>query len=110
MYRIIYFSFFIFNFSSCNVTKNSLGLTSEELHNERLNLKNTAFCYCFDKSDTSYFQLNDYSSAGFGQRSHYDISAEIALKPFVLNYVENNLKGYRSITTGAKLICLQTKL
>ncbi|GEM_PF-1118497 len=76
---------------------------------QRIKLKNLAFCKCLEYVDTSYYQINDYSAAGFLQFLAYDEQVTFDLKPFVQNWVAINKKKYVSKTEGSilsKMICL----
>jgi len=76
---------------------------------QRIKLKNLAFCKCLEYVDTAYYQINDYSAAGFLQFLAYDEQVTFDLKPFVQNWVAINKKKYVSKTEGSilsKMICL----
>ena len=81
----------------------------ESIIKQRIKLKNLAFCKCLEYVDSSYYQINDYSAAGFFQFLAYDEQVTFDLKPFVQNWLAENKKKYVSKTEGSilsKMICL----
>lgn len=101
----------LLSFVSCKTNLiHSQTLNSDDgIVKQRVKLKNLAFCKCLEYVDSSYYQINDYSAAGFFQFLAYNDQVTFDLKPFVQNWLAENKKKYVSKTEGSilsKMICL----
>ena len=73
------------------------GLSFEEqIKDQRLKLRNDAFCQCMWRVDTSTLSLNDASAAGYKAYMAYDEDLISDLKEFTSNWIIKNEKNYRS--------------
>ena len=87
--------FFISNTYNYAQTKKILSF-GDQIKDQRLKLRNDAFCQCMWKVDSSILNLNDGSAAGYKAYMAYGDELILDLKIFTSEWVNKNEKNYTS--------------
>ncbi len=74
----------------------NLKVMSDQIKDQRLKLKNLAFCVCQSRVDSNRLFPDDGSAAGFKAYSAYDEDMYLELKIFTIKWIKDNGKNYTS--------------
>lgn len=89
---VIFFSINSYNYSQ---TKKNLSLENQ-IKDQRLKMRNLAFCHCMWKIDSCASLSNDNSAIGYINYMAYDEEIRPDVKLFTSKWVEKNEKNYKS--------------